>query len=111
MRFTTLIILVLAVILTAVVGNAWATTVNGYQRMSQVQQEAFIAGVGEGIFFATHVLDKNHWYLKCYPKMELLQIKAIFDKYIEDHPEIWDKESVSLYVSTIKNACDKRSDL
>ena len=111
MRFTTLIILVLGVFLTAVVDNTWATTVNVYQRMSQVQQEAFIAGVGEGLFFATYVLDKNHWYLKCYPKMEHLQMKAIFDKYIEDHPEIWDKESASLYVSAISNACEKRGDL
>jgi len=111
MRFTSLIILVLWVMLTAMGNKAWATTVNGYRRLSQVQQEAFLAGIEEGLFFAAYAFTgDNHWFVKCTPKMELLQMKAIFEKYIEDHPELWDKEAVSLYVSVITKACEMRGD-
>jgi|TARA_B100000959_G_scaffold16057_1_gene15735 hypothetical protein len=107
------IVSLLLLLLLLICETAEATTVNEYKKLSENEQKCFLVGAVEGMGFSTFALSadkENHWFIKCYEKMEFTQVEAIFKKYINEHPEKWHFSVISLLVESMSEACEKRGD-
>lgn len=74
----------------------------------ELLQISYIRGVIDGYFTATAFgapVEGPRWIHECLKEMPPSQWRAIFNHYLDQHPEVWHKAAAeSLYVA-LKEAC------
>ncbi len=95
---------------------AFAMSGNEWNNFSKDVQDAYIIGVLETWSHAESVCiqlsNANCEYIKflvqplsCFPKSPYNQFIAIVRKYMQDHPEGWEKNMVSTIRASLSNVC------
>ena len=70
-----------------------------YRALPELARGAYVAGAFDGI---------NRdlpWFIKCTADWKLGQLRAVFDKYLTDHPENWNINAARLLPFAIGNVC------
>jgi len=126
MKAFALAALVLAVSGPAV--SAQAFIVNEYRAFSDLQKGPFVAGavdgfrfgaVGDGTAPVGQTFNESMWFYAgrvtpseqpdvhaCIDGWSVIQVRAAFDRYIGDHPEVWYEPAVPHLAIALVEACD-----
>ena len=85
---------------------------NDYLNKPEAIQIGYIAGVYDGIALLGTLgmpenRDRMNEIYKYNMKMPLNQVKAIVDKYLKDHPEVWHQPMNAIALLAIGEACPK----
>ena len=84
------------------------TTGNNYRAMSELEQMAYVQGAYDGIMLIpkSDALDKNCWSMQIVSQMTgvtVEQLRAIVNKYLDEHPERWNLPMGILFEAAIGN--------
>ncbi|MBE3128416.1 MAG: hypothetical protein IMZ60_01925 [Actinobacteria bacterium] len=76
---------------------------NDYLKMSEEIKSAYVMGLIDMLLNQTRFYDSEDYsnLNEATNDMNIGQIKAIFDKYLEEHPEIWHLVASSLFWTAI----------
>lgn len=87
-------------------------TGNTYRDMSANAQQGYVIGVIDGMFVAPFFgakLGARSWLGLCIESgMRTDQLKAIIDKYLDEHPDEWDQDMAAVAYSALVPVCRKR---
>lgn len=84
-------------------------TASGFRELAQSTKQIYSMGLIDGILLAPlYGADKEKMVVleSCIEGMSGDQIAAIFDKYIQDHPERWHGNMHAVGFSAMKQACE-----
>ena len=87
-------------------------TGNKYQELSEADQTTWVVGVLDGIIAEDTFKRKSGdasipWLSNCYDSgYELIQIKAIFEKYLKENPESWTAPAAFILRQQIYSSCN-----
>jgi hypothetical protein len=84
---------------------------NGYGVGRNTRSQDLVDGLSRRGLFVGGVVDQvaQDETLQCLSEITAGQVEAILDKYLDSHPEQWDKDLARVAVSALKEACEKRS--
>ncbi|MFC3853506.1 hypothetical protein ACFOSD_11725 [Salinispirillum marinum] len=82
-------------------------TGDDYFRMSENEKSAWLAGVSDGIIAESLTSSSLEipWLSSCIAIYEFQQIKAIFEKELNDNPEVWHAPAAFIFRKKIKDFC------
>ena len=82
---------------------------NNYLELSEPNKASYVAGLMDMTYYQTYYYDYELYsaIFDTISDMTGIQIKAIFDKYLEEHPEEWHMVAASIFVSAIMEIVNK----
>ena len=87
-------------------------TGNSYRDMPASGQQGYVVGVIDGMFMAPVFgakLGVKSWLGQCIESgMRSDQLKAIIDKYLAEHPEIWNEDMAGITYGALLPVCRAR---
>jgi hypothetical protein len=115
-RFLVLVLLITGLVVTASAQSAGPLTGNSYQQLAAGYRVMYINGFADGLSSALPgpVTNGERVVLKpgvaehlrdCLSPMTIGQIQAITEKFLADHPNVWDLDMGLLTVTALQNAC------
>jgi len=90
---------------------------NEYLSFSEENQVFYLIGLHDSLSFMMSImcklsednnLDFNDFYNKMIKDVPVKQEKAIFDKYLKDHPERWNEPCCHLFYEAMREASEKK---
>jgi Rap1a immunity proteins len=90
------------------------TTGNDYRNLSEMEQLAYVKGAFDAIMIIPRgdALNKNNRIMRIVARTEGLQIgqlRAVVNKYLDEHPEDWHMPMGLLFYGAVSNAFDPPS--
>ncbi len=78
-----------------------------YLTLPDVDREAYAAGLSDAYNW-TYMggFRKMHWMVTCTNDKWGLQLAAMFDKWLEEHPDRWDEPAAKLFAFAVFQQCD-----
>jgi hypothetical protein len=96
----------------AIAGVSLLAWINGnaYHRLDETNKRSYVVGVTEGLVYATSSLQEDIYRRMgaCLEGVTTGQLQAMVDKWIEAHPEQWDRAAADLVYTALQNACIAR---
>jgi len=90
---------------------------NEYLSFSEENQTFYLIGLHDSLSLMMSIICKlsednnlgfNDFYNKMIEDMPVKQEKAIFDKYLKDHPEKWNEPCCHLFYEAMREASEKK---
>jgi hypothetical protein len=84
-------------------------TGSDYVKMNSQEKSSWVVGVMDEIMaesFSSKSDSRGPWLGRCVKKHDMQQLKAVFEKELNNNPEGWHVPAAIVYQSTIKNFCN-----
>ena len=81
-------------------------TVQEFLGMSEIEQRAYAMGAVNGMLLAPLLPEtKLERFEQCIEGMNNVQVAAIIEKYVREHPERWHEKTPAFIFSALSSAC------
>jgi len=97
---------------------------NEYLALNESEQDGYVLGMLDALIFES-IADKGRkmqaekegktypnknagWFSECVANMTALQLKAIFDKYLRENPEWWNRPGYVLFTLAMGPPCKQQ---
>ena len=78
---------------------------NDYRELSNAQRLIYVERLHDGLSWALGVSRDLNWMQSCSSGWESNQHQAVLKKYLDEHPEHWDRGGPWLYEKAMQRVC------